>query len=121
VRADGPALQQVLVNLLQNAHRYGAKGKFVRLSIKREGYLILIAVEDHGIGMSRQQLERLGESFFRGDDTGVRQTRGVGLGLAIVNHIVTAHRGKLEVQSRPNQGSTFTIWIPIEGEPAEAP
>lgn len=114
IRADFQALQQVMVNLLQNAHRYAGEGKFVRLSVAREGYVILITVEDHGIGMTRQQVDRLGESFFRAEDTRVRQTRGVGLGLAIVHHIVTAHRGKVEVHSRPGQGSRFTAWIPFE-------
>lgn len=114
IKADARALEQVLVNLLQNAHRYAGDGKYVRLSLMRDGYLIVIAVEDHGIGMSRKILERLGDSFVRGDDTRVRQMRGAGLGLTIVNHIVTAHRGKLEVHSRPGQGSTFTVWIPFE-------
>jgi signal transduction histidine kinase len=114
IRADAAALQQVLVNLLQNAHRYAGDGKYVRLAVWREGYVILLRVEDHGIGMNRGELDRLGESFFRADDTRVRQTRGVGLGLAIANHIVAAHGGKLEVQSRPGQGSTFTVWIPFE-------
>ncbi len=114
IRADPQALQQVMVNLLQNAYRYAGEGKYVRLAVAREGYLIVITIEDHGIGMNRAELGRLGESFFRADDTRVRQTRGAGLGLAIVNHIVTAHRGKLEVQSRPGEGSTFTIWIPFE-------
>jgi two-component system phosphate regulon sensor histidine kinase PhoR len=116
IRADAQALHQVLVNLLQNAYRYAGDGKFVRLSVAREGYVIVITVEDHGIGMSRGQLKRLGESFFRAEDTRVRKTRGTGLGLAIVNHIVTAHRGKVEVQSRPGQGSTFTVWIPFQPE-----
>ena len=114
IRADAAALQQVLVNLLQNAHRYGGEGKFVRLGVAREGYVVLLTVEDHGIGMTRTQLGRLGESFFRADDTRVRQMRGVGLGLAIAHHIVSAHGGKIEVQSRPGQGSKFTVWIPFE-------
>lgn len=112
VRADAAALQQVLVNLLQNAYRYGRNGRYVRLAVRRDGHLVVITVEDHGIGMSRAQLNRLGESFFRADDARVRQTRGTGLGLAIVHHIVTAHGGKMEVHSRPGEGSTFTIWIP---------
>jgi signal transduction histidine kinase len=114
IQADSQALQQVMVNLLQNAHRYAGEGKFVRLSVAREGFVILITVEDHGIGMTRQQVDHLGESFFRAEDARVRQTRGVGLGLAIVHHIVTAHRGKVEVHSRPGQGSRFTAWIPFE-------
>jgi signal transduction histidine kinase len=114
IRADAQALQQVVVNLLQNAYRYSGAAKYVRLAVAREGYVILITVEDHGIGMSASQLDHLGESFFRAEDTRVRQTRGVGLGLAIVHHIVRAHRGKIEVQSRPGQGSQFTVWIPFE-------
>jgi two-component system phosphate regulon sensor histidine kinase PhoR len=114
IKADPQALQQVIVNLLQNAHRYAGDGKYVRLSVAREGYVVLITVEDHGLGMTRSQLDRLGESFFRAEDTRVRQTRGVGLGLAIAHHIVQAHRGKIEVESRPGQGSKFTVWIPFE-------
>lgn len=117
IRGDAAALQQVLVNLLQNASRYGKDGKFVRLRVERAEHLVLITVEDHGIGMSRAELDRLGESFFRAEDSRVRQTRGTGLGLAIVNHIVTAHRGKVEVESRPGAGTVFTVWIPID-EPA---
>lgn len=113
IRADAQALHQVIVNLLQNAHRYAGQGKYARLAVRREGFVLLITVEDHGIGMDAGQLRRLGESFFRADDTRVRQQRGAGLGLAIVNHIVTAHGGKIDVQSRPGQGSTFTVWIPF--------
>ena len=118
IRADAAALQQVLVNLLQNAHRYAGDGKHVRLSVWREGFVVLFRVEDHGLGMTPAQLEHLGESFFRADDARVRQTRGVGLGLAIANHIVTAHRGKIDVQSRPGHGSTFTVWVPFEPDSA---
>ncbi len=118
IQADGQALQQVMVNLLQNAHRYAGDRKYVRLRIRCEGYLLFIIVEDRGIGMSPTQLERLGDSFVRGEDTRVRQTRGAGLGLAIVDHIVVAHGGKLEVQSRPGQGSTFTVWLPVRGPDA---
>lgn len=114
VQADPAALQQVIVNLLQNAYRYCGEHRYVRLAVRREGYLIVIVVEDHGIGMSRTQLARLGETFFRAEDTRVRQARGSGLGLAIVNHVVQAHGGKLEVQSRPGQGSTFTVWFPYQ-------
>ena len=114
IHADEQALQQVLVNLLQNAHRYCGDRKFVRLSVAREGYLIVLVVDDHGIGMNRGELHRLGESFFRADDTRVRQTRGAGLGLAIINHIVTAHGGKIEIHSRAGEGSKFTVWIPFE-------
>ncbi len=112
VQGDAQALQQVLVNLLQNAYRYGGSGRYVRLRVAAEGHLVLLSVEDHGIGLRRDELERLGDSFFRGDDATVRQTRGTGLGLTIVNHILAAHGGKLEVRSQSGRGSTFTAWIP---------
>jgi signal transduction histidine kinase len=114
IQADQAAIQQIMVNLLQNAYRYAGDAKYVRLAVSRDGYLIVITVEDHGIGMTRAQLGRLGDSFFRAEDTRVRQTPGTGLGLAIVNHAVQAHGGKLEVQSRPGKGSTFSVWIPFE-------
>lgn len=114
IRADAQALQQVLVNLLQNAYRYSRENKFVRLRVWREGFIVIFSVEDHGIGMGRNELKRLGESFFRAEDARTVQTRGAGLGLAIVNHIVTAHHGKIDVQSRPGAGSTFTVWIPFD-------
>ncbi len=114
MKADAAALQQVLVNLLQNAHRYGGSGKYVRLSVGCEGHTVLIEVEDRGIGMSRAELNRLGQTFFRADDARVRQQRGTGLGLAIVRHVLAAHGGKIDVHSRPEHGTRFTIWIPLE-------
>ncbi len=119
IEADPQAIEQVLVNLLQNAYRYGGEGKYVRLAVQREGHLAVISVEDRGIGMSRQQLQQLGQSFFRAEDSRVRQQRGAGLGLAIVHHIVNAHRGRIDVQSRPDHGTRFTIWLP--GDRAKAP
>lgn len=109
VRADASAIQQVLVNLLQNAHRYSRETKFVRLGLRREGRAVIIDVEDHGIGMSRAVLNQLGDTFFRAEDTRVRSTRGTGLGLAIVKHILDAHGAKLDVISRPGQGTKFSI------------
>ncbi len=114
VQADPQALQQVFVNLMQNAHRYSTERKYVRVSVRTEGFLMVITVEDRGIGMHPDQIERLGNSFFRAEDTQVRRTRGTGLGLAIVSHIVAAHRGKLEVHSRPGVGSKFTAWFPYD-------
>lgn len=114
VFADAHALQQVMVNLLQNAFRYSRDRKFIRLRVRSEGHIAIAEVEDQGIGMSREQLRELGASFVRGADPQVRQTRGTGLGLAIVHHIVAAHHGKIEVNSRPGEGSTFTVWLPIE-------
>ncbi|MDX2198143.1 MAG: HAMP domain-containing sensor histidine kinase [Phycisphaerae bacterium] len=121
VHADGHALQQVMVNLLQNAFRYSRERKWVRLRVRGEGFLAFIEVEDKGIGMSRDHLKELGASFVRGPDPRVRDARGTGLGLAIVNRIVEAHGGKLEVESTPDMGSKFTIWLPRDGSKSDIP
>lgn len=115
IRADSAALQQLVVNLLQNAYRYGAEGKYVALSAQRTGETIVIEVEDHGIGMTRKQIQRIGQSFFRADDPRVRKTRGTGLGLTIVKHIIAAHGGKLEIESKPGKGSVFSVRLPLNG------
>lgn len=118
IRADGAALQQLVVNLLQNAYRYGAEGKYVALSAQRTGDEVVIEVEDRGIGMTRKQIQRIGQSFYRADDPRVRKTRGTGLGLTIVKHIIAAHGGRLEIQSKPGKGSVFSVHIPIR-DPAQ--
>ncbi|MGE0479450.1 MAG: sensor histidine kinase [Phycisphaerae bacterium] len=116
--ADAPALQQLLVNLLQNAYRYSHDQKFVRLAVDANERFVFMIVEDRGIGMTRGHLDRIGDSFYRAPDPHVRKTRGTGLGLTIVKHIVDAHRGSLDVQSRPGKGSTFTVRLPREPAPA---
>lgn len=115
IAGDAEALQQLVVNLLQNAYRYGGEERYVRVDVLRErgGGGVVILVQDRGIGMSRAQLRRLGDSFYRAEDARVRSTRGAGLGLAIVRHIVAAHRGRLDVISRPGRGSTFTVTLPV--------
>lgn len=114
VKADPAALGQLIVNLLQNAYRYASEKKYVRLAVRREGAHVAILVDDRGIGMTRTQVQRLGDSFYRVPDPRVRKQRGTGLGLAIVHHIVGAHGGRMEVTSRPGQGSTFCVRLPIE-------
>ena len=113
IRGDPQALGQLMINLLQNAHRYSGDTKFVRLTVGREPENIVITVEDHGIGMSRSQTQRLGDSFYRAPDPRVRKTRGTGLGHAIIKHIITAHNGKLGVYSHPSLGSTFVVRLPL--------
>lgn len=114
IHADEQAIQQVVINLLQNAFRYGDKGKHVGLRVSQVGREIRIIIADRGLGMSRAQIRRLGALFERGTDPEVRKTRGTGLGLAIVKHIVSAHGGLLEVVSELGRGSTFTVRLPME-------
>ncbi|MFO0727169.1 MAG: ATP-binding protein [Myxococcota bacterium] len=114
VRADSSALADALLNLLTNALRYGGEHKRIEVSARRRGDTeVEIAVRDHGIGIELQHQVRIFERFYRADERYSRAVGGTGLGLAIAQHIVVAHRGKIEVKSRPGEGSTFTIVLPI--------
>jgi two-component system phosphate regulon sensor histidine kinase PhoR len=73
---------------------------------------MVISVKDEGMGIGREHLGRLFERFYRVDKARSRKLGGTGLGLSIVKHIVTAHGGRVEVESEPNKGSVFFIYLP---------
>lgn len=114
VTGDRDELLRVFDNLIENAIKYGGTGKRVEVLSglgKRAGD-IRIAVRDFGAGIGAEHLPRLTERFYRVDPTRSRSEGGTGLGLAIVKHILTRHRGKLEIESIPGKGSTFTVSLP---------
>ncbi|WMS44208.1 ATP-binding protein [Acuticoccus sp. MNP-M23] len=117
VRGDGDELVQLIGNLIENAIKYGGKGKRVLISVAREpagrGEAACVSVEDFGIGIAPEHVPRLTERFYRVDVEASRARRGTGLGLAIVKHIVARHRGRLTVRSELGAGSTFAVKIPI--------
>ncbi|MEO1688344.1 MAG: ATP-binding protein, partial [Pseudomonadota bacterium] len=127
VRGDRDQLSQAVGNLIENALKYGG-GKPVRL-VRRgesEAYpgLVGIGVEDQGEGLSRDDAPRVTERFYRVSIKRSRDQGGTGLGLAIVKHILSRHRGELEIESAPGEGSRFTLWLPparsrAEGDAAE--
>jgi len=118
VRGDRDEVVQVLVNILQNAIKYGRPGGAVTVRVSRaeatEGSRIRIAIADDGPGIAEEHLPRLTERFYRVDDKTSREKGGTGLGLAIVKHILTRHRGELAIASRVGTGSTFTIELPVD-------
>jgi len=111
--ADSGYLEIVVRNLLDNAIKYvdREQGR-IRISAFRIGECVQLDVEDNGIGISRQDLGRIFERFYRVDKARSRELGGTGLGLAIVKHIVLAHKGTVEVRSRVSQGSTFSVVFP---------
>ena len=117
VRGDRDELAQVFHNLVQNAIRYGRPGGFVRMTVDREqpagaaNAIVRIAVCDNGIGIAPEHLPRLTERFYRVSAVDSRAKGGTGLGLAIVKHIITRHRGDLDITSTPDEGSTFTVTL----------
>jgi two-component system phosphate regulon sensor histidine kinase PhoR len=82
--------------------------------LRRAKAMIAVAVADRGEGIAREHIPRLTERFYRVDAARSRDLGGTGLGLAIVKHVVNRHRGSLEIESVPGEGSVFTVYLPAE-------
>ncbi len=130
---DGRAIQQALVNLIDNAIKHSPKNATVTVgwalrqratttsplkttdaeSLGPGPWSLVLSVEDHGPGIPRSEHERIFERFYRLGSELRRETQGVGIGLSIVKHVVEAHGGHIELDSEPGKGSRFTIVLPI--------
>jgi signal transduction histidine kinase len=109
---DRDAVSQSLVNLIDNAIKYSGESKKILVRLGREQGYITISVTDYGIGIPREEQQRVFDKFYRIATGLVHDVAGSGLGLAIVKHIIDAHRGKITVKSQPGLGSTFTLYLP---------
>lgn len=110
VRADKKRIRQVLINLIDNAIKYGDRNSGrVTISIFDFHDYYLTEVSDNGIGIPEEYLFRVFERFFRTEQARARQKSGSGLGLAIVKHIIEAHKQKISVRNNPDRGSTFSF------------
>jgi signal transduction histidine kinase len=114
MRVDREALARSLVNLVNNALKYSQDRKFIGVNLYRKNGSVKLEVVDHGIGIPSQEQDRIFEKFYRVGDPLVHNTKGSGLGLSLVRHIVKAHGGDVSVDSTPGEGSTFTITLPVE-------
>ncbi len=122
VRGDTQRLQQALTNLLTNAVKFTPVGGRIELRIEKKDRDVQIEVVDNGAGFEATQLELLFQRFWQADRSPTRSAGGLGLGLSIARTIVEAHRGTLRASSAgPGHGSTFTIVLPVESEPSDAP
>lgn len=111
-RINPALLEQAVINLVDNAIKYSEPGDRVTVSAQQGAEEVLVSVADRGCGVEKEHLPRLFERFYRVDKARSRKLGGTGLGLAIVKHIVQAHRGRVTVESTPNEGSTFSIHLP---------
>ena len=111
---DVEALQRAVWNLLDNAVKYSPDCQTVWVEVERNDGHAKIAVRDEGLGIPAAELETVFDKFVRGTSANGRGTKGTGIGLAMVRHIVEAHGGEVRVESQVGRGSTFTIQIPIE-------
>ncbi len=107
VSADKMRIFQVLSNLITNSIYYGKAGGRTRISFTEERYKVLVEVNDDGLGIAPNDIQRVFERFYRVDKSRSREQGGTGLGLAIVKHIIEAHNETIRVKSKLNKGSSF--------------
>jgi len=112
ISADKEALGSAVRNLLDNAVKYSPGSKTVWLDAGAEGNVVKISVRDKGVGISEHDRKRIFDRFYRAEGEISKRIKGAGLGLSLVKHVVTAHGGTVEYQSRVGEGSIFTIRLP---------
>jgi two-component system, OmpR family, phosphate regulon sensor histidine kinase PhoR len=112
VLADREALSEAVLNLLNNAYKYTGPEKRIEVRATRNGPSVFLSVVDDGPGIAPREQKRVFDKFYRAPDPLSRNIEGTGLGLAMVKHIVSAHGGKVSVQSELGKGTTFTIALP---------
>jgi len=120
IEGEREALADALLNLLGNAVKYTGEEGRIAVGASSDGKTVRLFVRDNGPGIPRREQRRIFQKFYRADDRLSRAVEGTGLGLAIVQHVATGHGGRVEVDSEPGQGSTFSIVLPIAGELKES-
>lgn len=120
IEADAEAITQCLVNLIDNAMKYSDSNRYIEVRVRvkepetdEDPGKATISVIDHGMGISPHEKKRIFDKFTRAESGLVHNVRGSGLGLSLVRHIMQAHNGRIELQSTPGQGSTFTLVLPV--------
>jgi signal transduction histidine kinase len=116
IPADAMALERALTNLVHNALKFTPERGAVTMRARREADAVIVQVSDTGIGIKAEELSTIFQPYRRGT---LRQPReGVGLGLFIAQSLVRAHRGRIEVESEVDRGTTFTVWLPTATDAA---
>ncbi|MBX7043368.1 MAG: HAMP domain-containing histidine kinase, partial [Ignavibacteria bacterium] len=123
INGDKDSFASVLENLITNSIKYSGSNRYIRIVTSMKGGEAAVAVEDRGIGVSRENLKKIFTKFFREDSKETSGIKGAGIGLSIVKNVVEAHGGRIEVESEPGAGSRFRIILPeyaVETEDAAA-
>lgn len=109
INADSEALSEAIINLIDNAAKYSNETKEIMLKTYQKNHNVILEVTDKGIGISKDDKEKIFDKFFRVSTGLVHNTKGTGLGLTIVKHVLDAHNAQIELDSKVNEGSTFRI------------
>ncbi len=121
VEGDAEQLKRAILNLVENAIKYTQEGGAVTVALYGGKRWTRVVIKDNGVGVDSKDQPHIFDRFYRVDKARSRGTGGTGLGLAIVKHIVEAHGGRISLESRLGQGSTFTVWLPLLSETPPTP
>jgi len=110
IKGDKLKIEQAIINLVDNAFKFTEKGK-VEINLKKIENYVLIEIKDTGIGIPKEEIDKIFERFYTVDKG--RSKKGIGIGLSIVKQIINQHNGKIEVESKLNEGSSFKISLPV--------
>ena len=113
---DKGRLAQVFLNLISNAIKYAPDAPLIDIEVSASAETATIAVRDHGIGIPKEQCEKIFERFYRVGDPSHRMVPGLGMGLCIAMEIIRQHGGTITVDSEVGKGSTFTVMLPLTRE-----
>jgi two-component system sensor histidine kinase KdpD len=114
IRVDGVLIEEVLMNVLENAAKHTALGTPIEISAAESGDRVVVSVRDHGLGFAPGDEQRVFEKFVRGKSAGMH---GAGLGLAICRAVMQRHGGSITAANRPGGGAVITIEVPVGGTP----
>ena len=109
IYADAEAITECIINLLDNAVKYSGEEKCIKISSGKIADDVYVDIVDKGIGISQKDLQHIFDKFYRVSSGMVHNTKGSGLGLTLVQHIVKAHSGEIKVESNPGKGTSFRI------------
>ena len=113
--ADRHRLEQILVNLLSNAHKFSPRGASLSLAVRRDQDELVFEIKDTGPGIPKSEQERVFELFYRVPNEATRRTTGSGIGLSLAKQLVELHGGRIWVKSKMGEGSSFSFSLPLEG------
>lgn len=119
VNADHTRVTQILTNLVDNAFNYTPENGQITINAQSTDNYVFISISDTGIGIAKENLDKIFDRFYRAEDADVQKVSGTGLGLAIVRSLIEMHGGHLEVESKLGKGSTFTFNLPIVVEDSD--
>ena len=113
VNLDPEAVTRAIVNLLDNAMKYSTENKYIGVTLKKSNETAVLSIKDKGIGIAESEYNKIFQKFYRVGDSLVHNTKGSGLGLSLVEHIMKVHNGKVNIESTMGKGSTFSLIFPI--------